>query len=159
MLSVDRAIAAVLERARALPARRFALADALGLVLAEEIRADGDLPPFDKALMDGFAVRSSDLAEAGPRRLRVVDEIFAGRAPTRALGTGEAARIMTGAPLPPVADAVVMIERGDPGGGRRRDPGRSRRPGPEPADPGAGDAGGATCSSSPGLGSTPASWV
>jgi len=111
MLSVAEAIAAILDRSRPLPARRALLADALGLTLAEDVVADIDLPPFDKALMDGHAVRSADLDSPGQHRLVVVDEILAGRAPTRALARGEAARIMTGAPLPPGADAVVMIER------------------------------------------------
>ena len=111
MISVAEAIAAILERSPPLAARRVPLADALGLILAEDVVADIDLPPFDKALMDGHAVRSADLAATGEHRFRVVDEIIAGRTPARALAVGEAARIMTGAPLPPGADAVVMIER------------------------------------------------
>ena len=111
MLSVDQAIDAVLRHAGPLPARPTPLIDALGLILAEDIAADIDLPPFDKALMDGYAVRSGDLDQAGEHRLRVVEEITAGRVPSRPLSRGEAARIMTGAPLPLGADAVVMIER------------------------------------------------
>ena len=72
--------------------------------------ADIDLPPFVKALMDGYAVRVSDLA-GGDRRLSVGEEITAGTTPTRPLGPREAAVIMTGAPLPDGADAVVMVER------------------------------------------------
>lgn len=134
MLTVDEAIAAVLRRASVLPARSVRLADALGLTLAVDVRADIDLPPFDKALMDGYAVRSADLGDPGEYRLRVVDDITAGRDPGRALGPGESARIMTGAPLPPGADAVVMVEQtrapGDgtvvvPGGVR---PGQNRLP-------------------------------
>ena len=111
MLTVDQAIDAVLARCRPLPARPTPLIDALGLTLAEEIAADVDLPPFDKALMDGYAVRSADLEGAGERRFRVTEEITAGRVPTRPILEAEAARIMTGAPLPPGADAVVMVER------------------------------------------------
>ena len=61
--------------------------------------------------MDGYAVRSADLAAFGERRLRVVDEITAGRMPAGPILEGEAARIMTGAPCPPGTDAVVMVER------------------------------------------------
>jgi molybdopterin molybdotransferase len=76
------------------------------------VSADLDLPPFDKALVDGYAVRSEDLGPAGDnRRLTIGEEITAGRTPSRPLGPREAASIMTGAPLPPGADAVVMIEQ------------------------------------------------
>jgi molybdopterin molybdotransferase len=68
------------------------------------------MPPFDKAMMDGYAVRADDLA-AGPRVLDVVEEITAGRTPTKSVDSGQAARIMTGAPMPAGADAVVMVER------------------------------------------------
>jgi molybdopterin molybdotransferase len=111
MLTVDEAIDAILARCRALPARSTPLIDALGLVLAEDIAADIDLPPFDKALMDGYAVRSVDLADSGGRRFRITEEITAGRVPQHPILEGEAARIMTGAPLPSGADAVVMVER------------------------------------------------
>ena len=82
-----------------------------GCLLAEDVAADLDLPPFDKALVDGYAVRSRRPARAGDRRLPVGEEITAGRTPTRPLGPREAAAIMTGAPLPAGADAVVMIEQ------------------------------------------------
>jgi molybdopterin molybdotransferase len=110
MLSVDEALRAVMERSAPLPPRLRPLGEVLGCVLGEEVAADIDSPPFDKALVDGYAVRSGDLA--GPdRRLVVGEEITAGRTPTRPLGPREAALIMTGAPLPPGADAVVMLER------------------------------------------------
>ncbi len=111
MLTVDQAIDAILARCQALPARSTRLIDALGLTLAEEIAADIDLPPFDKALMDGYAVRSADLATSGELRFRVTEEITAGRVPSRPVLEGEAARIMTGAPLPSGADAVVVVEK------------------------------------------------
>src|SRR5215210_2504443 len=110
MLTVDDALKAVLDRAGPLPPRRRPLRDALGCVLAEEIIAEGDLPPFDKALVDGYAVRAADLQEPGTL-LRLGEEIPAGRTPSRPLAPGEAALIMTGAPLPAGADAVVMIEQ------------------------------------------------
>ena len=88
--------------------------DALGLVLAAPVDATEDVPPFANTAMDGYAVRAGDTAgasEAGPVRLRVVDELAAGRAPSIAVGAGEAIRIMTGAPVPDGADAIVMVER------------------------------------------------
>ncbi len=109
MLTVAEALDAVRSHARPLPPRTVRLRDALGLRLAVDVAADLDLPPFDKALVDGFAVRAGDLP--GPATLRVVETIFAGRTPTKALGPGEAAEIMTGAPLPDGADAVVMVEK------------------------------------------------
>ena len=110
MLSVEEAQMAVFSRISILPTTVVALAESLGCVLAEDIVADLDLPPFSKALVDGFAVRSSDLA-GDDRRLRVVEEILAGKIPTRPLGRREAAEIMTGAPLPFGSDAVVMVEK------------------------------------------------
>ncbi len=84
----------------------------LGRVLADEILADRDFPPFERATRDGFAVRAADLAEV-PARLEVVGEVKAGDWPEAAgiaVGRGQAVSIMTGAPLPPGADAVVMVE-------------------------------------------------
>ena len=83
-----------------------------GRVLAEEVRADRDFPPFARAARDGYAVRAADLARL-PARLRVIGEIRAGAPPhelPKQVGEGEAAGIMTGAPAPPGADAVVMVE-------------------------------------------------
>jgi molybdopterin molybdotransferase len=110
MLTVDEALRSVLAHARTLSPRREPLAGALGCILAEEVCADLDSPPFAKALVDGYAIRSADLG-SGHARLLVVEEIPAGRTPARTLGRGEAALIMTGAPLPEGADTVVMIER------------------------------------------------
>jgi molybdopterin molybdotransferase len=88
--------------------------ETLGLVLAERIIAPEAVPPFANTAMDGYAVRAVDTAGAGestPVRLRVVGELAAGHAPTVAVGQGEAIRIMTGAPMPDGADAIVMVER------------------------------------------------
>jgi molybdopterin molybdotransferase len=114
MLAVAEAQAVVLEHARPLPPEVVPLTPAaVGLVLAEDVVSDLDMPPYDKALMDGFAVRAADLPE-GRAVLRVVEEVTAGQTPRRPVGPGEATRIMTGAPLPPGADAVVMVERTRP---------------------------------------------
>jgi molybdopterin molybdotransferase len=83
---------------------------AQGLVLAEDLRADRDYPPFDKSLMDGYAVRAADVP-APDTDLTVVGEIPAGAWPTRPLLAKQAFAIMTGAPLPPGADAVVPVEQ------------------------------------------------
>src|SRR5687767_7437320 len=98
MLSVTEAQQIVLAHARALPPGPTPLTPAaLGRVLAEDVVSDRDSPPFDKALMDGYAVRAADLPD-GRGALTVVEEITAGRPPTRPVGPGQAARIMTGAP-------------------------------------------------------------
>lgn len=82
---------------------------ALGLTLAEDVVATQDSPPFDKSLMDGYAVHSADLID-GSARLRVTSIVTAGQVPDRGVGPGEAIQIMTGAPLPDGADLVVKIE-------------------------------------------------
>jgi molybdenum cofactor synthesis domain-containing protein len=109
MLPVTEAIRIVEEQAGRLPAEEVALTEARGRVLAEDVAADTDLPPFDRALMDGYAVRAGDTRGA-PVRLRVVGEAAAGRGWRGALGAGEAVRIMTGAPLPAGADGVQQVE-------------------------------------------------
>jgi molybdopterin molybdotransferase len=89
-------------------------AGALGRVLAEDVASPADLPTFRRSTMDGFAVRASDTfgaTEGVPAYLEVVNEVLMGHAPTRALATGECARIATGGMLPERADAVVMVEQ------------------------------------------------
>src|SRR5262245_28660213 len=95
---------------------RIPLEAASGRVLAEPIIAAADVPPFDRAAMDGFAVRAEDTlggSADAPRMLRLIDTIYTGHAPARTIGAGECAEIATGAPLPPGADAVVMVEDTD----------------------------------------------
>jgi len=130
MLTVDEALELVLIRARPLPPRRLALGEAAGCLLAEDVAADLDLPPFRKALMDGYAVRAADVTGASCR-LRLGETISAGRMPGRPLAIGEAALIMTGAPLPEGADAVVMREQARPlpGGFVALEPARPVAPG------------------------------
>jgi molybdenum cofactor synthesis domain-containing protein len=99
----------VLERCPVLAAERVPLGDAMGLVLAEEIVAGEDVPPFPNTAVDGYAVRADDVAGA-PVELRVIDEVAAGACSDRTVGRGEAIRIMTGAPMPAGADAAVMVE-------------------------------------------------
>src|SRR5262245_696342 len=89
------------------------LDEALGRALAEDVRADRDQPPFDRVTRDGFAVRSTDVGGVSadaPRDLAVIGEVPAGAAFAGRVGAGECVEIMTGAPLAPGADAVVMVE-------------------------------------------------
>jgi len=109
MITVDQAISIVLERIEPLGSETIALEQAHRRVLAEDVRADIDLPPFDRARMDGYAVRSSDVSTA-PVKLRVIGEIAAGAQFDRNLNPGEAVKIFTGAPVPPGADAVQKVE-------------------------------------------------
>jgi molybdopterin molybdotransferase len=86
------------------------LAAAYGRVLASDITAPIDLPPFDNSAVDGYAVRAADLDRNGETRLAVTERVTAGRAPSGALAAGAAARIFTGAPMPAGADTVFMQE-------------------------------------------------
>ncbi|HXE55486.1 MAG TPA: hypothetical protein VN541_20855, partial [Tepidisphaeraceae bacterium] len=88
---------------------RVSLIDSLGLRLAEPLKTDRDYPPFDKSLMDGYAVRVADV-RAAPANLKIVGEVPAGKWPDRSIGAGETMSIMTGAPLPSGADGVVPVE-------------------------------------------------
>jgi molybdopterin molybdotransferase len=109
MLTVDEALQLVLHHAQALPPAPTPLAGALGRVLAEPIVSDIDSPPHDKSIVDGYAVIAADITAPGVE-LIVLEEITAGAVPTRTVERGAASRIMTGAPLPPGADSVVMTE-------------------------------------------------
>lgn len=109
LTSISQALAAIGEAVRALPVTKMRLSDALGCTLAAEVKTDIDYPPFDKAMMDGFAVQSS-CCQADSSRLRIVGEVAAGAVAGSVVGAGEALRINTGAPVPAGADAVIMIE-------------------------------------------------
>lgn len=112
LLSADEALERILASVPRLDAVEVPILDALGLVLADDVTADRDVPPFRNSAMDGYAVRGADVATI-PVELRVVGEITAGRFPDRAVGEGEAMRIMTGAPMPEGADTVVRVEDTD----------------------------------------------
>lgn len=115
MLSVDKALQKVLEQAEPLAAVELPLPQSLGRVLASDVVSDIDSPPCDKALVDGYAVIAADLAaqleSRGSATLRVLEEVVAGATPALPVAAGAATRIMTGAPMPRGADAVVMIEQ------------------------------------------------
>ena len=109
MIPIHEAIKLVLRHTRTLESESVALSDSMDRVLAEDIIADCDLPPFDRAQMDGYAVRAEDVA-ATPARLKIVGESAAGSGWHHEMKTGEAVRIMTGAPVPLGADAVQQVE-------------------------------------------------
>jgi molybdopterin molybdotransferase len=114
MISADEALAQVLGSVAPLGVERMPLRDALGRILAEEIRSNRDLPGFDNSAMDGYAVRVADVAGASertPKRLQVMETVAAGSMPSVQVKAGEAVRIMTGAPVPRGADSIVPVER------------------------------------------------
>lgn len=113
MISVEEAQEQVLSRITVLEAERVSLLGSLGRVLAADVVSDIDVAPFDNSAMDGYAVRVADVrdaSEASPVTLEVVDHIPAGVQPEIPVGPGQASRIMTGAPVPAGADAVIMVE-------------------------------------------------
>lgn len=128
-----------------LDAERVSVRDSIGRVLAQDIISPVDLPPWNNASMDGYAVRADDVrgaSSAAPRLLRVIATIAAGDVATHRIGRGEAARIMTGAPVPSDTDSVVRVE--DTDAGERdvrihsdRDAGRNVRPRGEDVSAGA----------------------
>ena len=118
MLTVPEASARILEHIAPLAIERVPLLDALGMVLAEPVRAPMTLPAWDNSAMDGYAVRGTDIDAASadhPVSLRVLETVAAGRFATQPVGDGEAIRIMTGAPIPDGADTVVRVEDTDGG--------------------------------------------
>ena len=116
MLTVDQALAKILDQVEALEAEDKPILNALGQVLAEDIRSTVDIPPLDNSAMDGYAVQAASTSTASPSApvvLRVVDEVAAGYVSTNEVGPDSAIRIMTGAPIPVGADAVVQFENSD----------------------------------------------
>ncbi|MCX5976219.1 MAG: molybdopterin molybdotransferase MoeA [Coprothermobacterota bacterium] len=113
MITPREAQTLILRAVKQLPPRLLPLAECLGLVLAEEVAADENIPPFTNSAMDGFALAAADSMAAGqerPCRLRVIVDLPAGSSWSGSLETGQAARIMTGAPLPQGADCVAPVE-------------------------------------------------
>ena len=113
-IPLDEAMALVFELAAPVArAERVSIREANGRVLAGEAVSAQDVPPFDRAAMDGYAVVAEDTFGAGrydPRILRCVEKIYTGQVPTRVISSGECAEIATGAPMPAGANAVVMVE-------------------------------------------------
>lgn len=116
MISVEEARERILSFFSRLEPETRPVLDALGQVLAADVVAPFDIPPLDNTAMDGYAVRAADTTgatEDAPRELRVIGDLAAGYVSESAVGPGEAVRIMTGAPMPPGADAVVPFEETD----------------------------------------------
>ena len=121
MIDYADALHRVIARAKPLTAESVSLTGSLGRTLAQDVRARAPVPPFAKATMDGYAVRASDTRpEAASRsaELAVIEDLPAGRISRKAIGPGQGVRIMTGAPLPKGADAVVMVEDTEKSGTR-----------------------------------------
>lgn len=116
MLSVEEARERILSHFAPLPAEEVPISEALALTLAEDVRSPLDVPPVDNSAMDGYAVRWEDIrgaSPASPRVLRVIGMVAAGQVPSQPVVPGTAIRIMTGAAIPPGADAVVPFEETD----------------------------------------------
>ncbi len=114
MLSVEDALARVLSAFHTLEPERVPVLEALDRVLAEDVYADIDIPPHSNSAMDGYALQAADSAGASiksPQRLRVIENLAAGYVTDTVVEPGTAIRIMTGAPIPPGADAVIRFER------------------------------------------------
>ena len=113
-IPLEEAVALLLEAGRPIErTERAALHDASGRIVADPPASTMDVPPFDRAAMDGYAVRAEDTFGAGrydPKILRCVEKVYTGQMPSRAIAAGECTEIATGAPLPKGADAVVMVE-------------------------------------------------
>src|SRR5919106_4670609 len=111
---LEDALKVVLDTVPVLGIEKVSLLEALGRVLAENIIAPRDNPPWNNSAMDGFAVRWEDIRQehaiAKPVELRVIEDVPAGKVARKSVGRGEAIRIMTGAPVPNGADTVVKVE-------------------------------------------------
>lgn len=110
MIDLEHALDLVAKQAMPLPPRRVRLAEAAGRALVEPVVADADSPPWDRAMMDGFALRSADVGPDGEAEVDVVADLAAGDIRREPIRPGSGVRIMTGAPVPPGTDAVIPIE-------------------------------------------------
>ncbi|MDD5126640.1 MAG: molybdopterin molybdotransferase MoeA [Dehalococcoidales bacterium] len=123
MITVEEALTKILEHARVLETEKVPILDSLGQVLAEDIISEINIPPLDNSAMDGYAVRAGDTSGASrqsPMLLKVIDTVSAGALAAKEVTAGTAVRIMTGAPVPHGADAVVRFEDTDEN--RRKQP-------------------------------------
>ncbi|MEK7824996.1 MAG: gephyrin-like molybdotransferase Glp [Nitrospirota bacterium] len=119
MISVKEALKAILANITISGIEKVGILDSLGRVLAEDIVAKRDHPPWDNSAMDGYAVIFNDIRGASkkaPAAIKVIGEVPAGRMPAVKIGRGEAVKIMTGAPMPEGADTVVRVEDTEPSG-------------------------------------------
>ena len=113
MIPMNEAVQIVMDGTSQLDTTTVSLLESLGHTLANDVVSDINMPPFEKATMDGYAIVANDVASASrlnPVTLDVVEEIQAGMVPSKTVSVGQASRIMTGAPVPSGADAVIMVE-------------------------------------------------
>jgi molybdopterin molybdotransferase len=106
MLPFEEALRIVLDSARRLDSERVEIAHSVNRILAEDVKSDMDMPPFDRAVVDGYTCRREDLAN----ELTIIEKIRAGMSPKKEVGPNQCIKIMTGAPVPKGADCVVMVE-------------------------------------------------
>jgi len=106
MISIEKAYGIVLQNAHPLETEKVLFTDSLGRILAENVKSDIEMPPFDKSAMDGYACRKEDLNNT----LEIIEVIPAGKTPEKTIGKNQCANIMTGAPIPEGADCVVQVE-------------------------------------------------
>ena len=106
MIEIDEALSLVLSHCKELNSHQRPVVDAVGYALAEDVLADVDSPPHDKSLVDGFAIRVDDMG----KELKLLEQIVAGAVPTKPLRPGFTSQVMTGAPVPEGAEAMVMVE-------------------------------------------------
>ena len=118
MTTVSEAQHSICQQAKTFGSERVALAQAFGRVLVQPIRADRDYPPFNRATMDGYAVQSADFGTGNPSGLRITGYIAAGSAALFEVAAGTCSKIMTGAAVPPGADAVIRVEDAQAENGR-----------------------------------------
>ena len=106
MITIEKAYEIVLQNAYQLQTEKVIFTNSLGCILAEDIKSDIEMPPFDKSAMDGYACRKQDVNNT----LEIIEVIPAGKTPEKEIGTNQCAKIMTGAPIPKGADFVVKVE-------------------------------------------------
>ncbi|MFL2871416.1 MAG: gephyrin-like molybdotransferase Glp [Pirellulaceae bacterium] len=109
MLSVNEALKLIKQHVTVLADEAVGLSDAIGRVLATDCHSTLDSPPYDKSMVDGYAIRSADLTESGGQ-FQILEEVIAGAVPTQSISQDTTTAIMTGAPIPKGADAVIMVE-------------------------------------------------
>lgn len=112
MITIEQAYKIVLQDVKSLNTEKVSFTDSLGRILAEDVKSDIEMPPFDKSAMDGYACRKEDLSNP----LEIIEVIPAGKTPEKVIGKNQCANIMTGAPIPEGADTVVQVELTDVSG-------------------------------------------
>jgi len=110
MISIQEALSLIAIHAKSFGTEVLSIEDALGRVIAQDVVADRDYPPFNRSAMDGYAVQSADMNPAQQNQFQVIEHVLAGNVPEKVVTSGTCIKIMTGAPVPAGADAVIRIE-------------------------------------------------